>query len=308
MIYALGAFDGFHTGHQKLLETAQIRSRKRKTDWGVITFDVHPQMLFNKDGFKFLFTSDERDMLVKYFDIPFIKKIPFTRTLAEMLPEEFLDYISLRDDIDGLVTGENFRFGRARIGTPEMLSGLCAERGWSLDVVDSFMQNGVVVSSTVIRDAVLRGQLDAACSMLGHPFIIQGRVIHGERRGRSLGFPTANIAVKTGKVYPARGSYAGLIYLESKWRSVALNIGFNPTFDGARGLRCEAHIAGYDGDLYEKNITLFVVARNREEMKFPTPEALVQQLGRDVRLTQATAFEYKEKHDNVLAKFVELLL
>lgn len=308
MIFALGAFDGFHIGHQQLLDVSQRRAEKTGTGWGVITFEGHPQMLFNKDVFKLLFTPEERDMLISYFGIPVIEKIPFTRMLADMTPENFLDFIADRAKIHGLVTGENFRFGRARMGTPEKLSVLCKERGWSLDIVKSYMLDGTVVSSTAIRDAVVRGQMELACSMLGHPFLIQGRVIKGDGRGRSLGYPTANIAVKANKVYPERGAYAALAFIEGEWRCTALNIGYNPTFEGIRGLRCEAHIIDYDGNLYDKNITVFIISRNREEMKFAGPGELVLQLKNDVMLSRSAAASYRDRFAGMLARFERFML
>jgi len=308
MIFALGAFDGFHIGHQQLLDISRQRAEKNGTDWGVITFEGHPQMLFNKEAFKLLFTPEERDMLIGYFGIPVIEKIPFTRMLADMTPEAFLNYISERTEIDGLVTGENFRFGRARTGTPEKLALLCKERGWSLDVVRSCTLNGNVVSSTAIREAVLRGRMQLASEMLGHPFLIHGRVIRGDGRGSGLGYPTANIAVKTNKVYPERGSYAAVAFVDGKWRGIALNIGYNPTFEGIRGLRCEAHIIDYCGDLYDKTITVFIIARNREEMKFAGAAELVMQLKNDIKLSRSAAVAYRDRYASVLARFEYFLL
>ena len=307
MIYALGAFDGFHTGHRELLKAAALRAARLKTDWGVITFDGHPQQLFNKDGFKLLFMSEERDLLAKYFGIPTMEKIPFTRTIADMAPETFLDFVAKHDQVHGLVTGENFRFGRARTGTPEKLREMCAERGWTLDVIPSYMMHGIVVSSTVIREAVLRGRLESACEMLGHPFIISGKVIHGDARGRRLGFPTANLAVRSGKVYPARGSYASLVYLDGKWRGAALNIGYDPTFEGVRGLRCETYITDFSGDLYDRSLVVFPFARNREEMKFPGPAELKEQLEKDAARVRSLAAGYIAGNGAALKKFEPLV-
>ena len=303
MIFALGAFDGFHLGHQRLLETAKERAAKTGTGWGVITFEGHPQLVFNKDSFKLLFTPEERDMLINYLGIPVADKVPFNITLADMLPADFLDHIAKRVSIDGLVIGENFRFGRARIGTPELLSELCLERGWSLDVIGSYRLNGGIVSSTAVREAVLRGQVESASEMLGYPFMIQSRVIKGDGRGRVLGFPTANLSVRPNKIYPARGSYAGISQINGKWYPVALNIGYNPTFEGSRGLHCEAHIVGFEGDLYDKTLTLHIVSRNREEMKFAGADALVQQLKKDIRHAKAKAAEYIKNNGEFVEKF-----
>ena len=308
MIFALGAFDGFHLGHQRLLETARERAIKSGTEWGVITFEGHPQLLFNKDSFKLLFTPEEREMLISYLNIPAVDKIPFNITLADMLPADFLDHIAKRVPIEGLVIGENFRFGRARIGTPELLSDLCDDRGWTLDVIGSYRLKGGVVSSTSVREAVLRGQVEAANEMLGYPFMIQSKVIKGDGRGRVLGFPTANLSVRPNKIYPARGSYAGITFIDGIWYPVALNIGYNPTFEGARGLHCEALIVGFDGDLYEKTITLHIIARNREEMKFDGADALVRQLKMDIRHARGKAAEYIKNNAAMLDKFARLAL
>lgn len=308
MIFALGAFDGFHLGHQRLLETAKDRAEKKGTDWGVVTFEGHPQLLFNKDSFKLLFTPEERDLLIKFLGIPVTDKVPFNITIADMLPSDFLDHIAKRVNVDGLVIGENFRFGRARIGTPELLADLCSERGWTLDVIGSYRLRGGIVSSTAVREAVLRGQVESACEMLGYPFMIQSKVIKGDGRGRILGFPTANLAVRPNKIYPARGSYAGITFLEGKWYPVAMNIGYNPTFEGARGLHCEAHIVGFEGDLYEKTMTLHLISRNREEMKFAGADALVRQLKKDIMHARLKAAEYMERYADIMERFARLVL
>ncbi|NLX84650.1 MAG: riboflavin biosynthesis protein RibF [Synergistaceae bacterium] len=308
MIFALGAFDGFHLGHQRLLETAKERAAKTCNEWGVITFEGHPQLLFSKDSFKLLFTPEERDLLISYLGIPFVDKVPFNITLADMLPSDFLDHISKRVSIDGLVVGENFRFGRARTGTSEILAELCAERNWTLDIIGSFRLIGNIVSSTSVRDALLRGQVESACEMLGYPFMIRSKVIKGDGRGRVLGFPTANLSVRPNKIYPARGSYAGITYIKGDWYPVALNIGYNPTFEGTRGLHCEANIVGFEGDLYEKTITLHLLSRNREEIKFSGADALVVQLKKDIKHAKATASSYMKSFPEVLRKFSKLEL
>ena len=133
--------------------------------------------------------------------------------------------------------------------------------------------------------------------------MIQSRVIKGDGRGRVLGFPTANLSVRPNKIYPARGSYAGISQINGKWYPVALNIGYNPTFEGSRGLHCEAHIVGFEGDLYDKTLTLHIVSRNREEMKFAGADALVQQLKKDIRHAKAKAAEYIKNNGEFVEKF-----
>ena len=308
MIYALGAFYGFHLGHKQLLIRAKQRADFETTGWGVFTFDGHPQQLFNKEGFKLLFTPEERDILVKSLSIPEIEKIPFTHTFAEQTPDEFINLISARKKIHGLVVGENFLFGRGRSGNPEMLAAMCLNRNWSLDVVPSYKINGVTVSSTAIREAILRGRIDIASEMLGHPFIIQSKIVKGDSRGRTLGYPTANMYVKTGKVYPARGSYTSIVFLGGKWYPAALNIGYNPTFEGIRALRCEVHISEFSGDLYGQTLTLFIIKRNRDEIRFPDVLSLKNQLEKDIKHTNTSANTYIRENKQILSNFEQILL
>lgn len=303
MIFALGAFDGFHMGHQKLLEMASLRAAEKNVKWGIITFNINPQQLLSKSNFKLLFTDEEREVLLHYFKVSFIDKIPFTLELASMAPENFLDFIRNREKIDGLVIGENFRFGKERKGTPEKLSYLCKKNNWSLDVLDTFKINNNVVSSTSIREAVLKGDLDKAFKMLGFPFIISGRVEKGDGRGRMLGYPTANIKIYDNKVYPATGSYSALTYIKGKWHVVALNIGYNVTFTEKNVLTCEAHVLEFDGNLYGENLMLFLIKKNREEVKFTNSKKLKVQLKEDVQSIKQVASSYLEKHSSIIKKF-----
>ncbi|MCD7952217.1 MAG: riboflavin biosynthesis protein RibF [Synergistaceae bacterium] len=308
MIYALGAFDGFHLGHRRLLEMAKRESAQRDTGWGVITFDGHPRMLLNRDNFKLLFTPPERDLIARYLGIPRMEKIHFTHEFAALEPLEFVDYIAEKYNVDGLVIGENFRFGRGRSGTPAVLAELARERGWSLDVIPSYKVEGRVVSSTATREAVLAGEMTLASELLGYPFIISGRVVQGEARGRLLGYRTANISVKEGKIYPPHGVYAAISYIEGEWRGVALNIGSNPTFDDVRRApRCEAHVIDFHYGLYDSLMRLFIIGRIRGEKKFACAEELVGQIGADVEACSARCERYIAEKDAELGNFASVL-
>ena len=241
MIYALGAFDGFHLGHARLLRKAAERAAEAGTGWGVMTFDGHPRQLLDRDNFRLLFSPREKDLIAAYLGVPRMEKIAFTHDFAAFSPESFADYIDKKYEVGGLVIGENFRFGRCRAGTPKILSEICAARGWTLDVVPRYSFDGMTVSSTETRRAVALGEMSLAAKMLGYPFIISGAVAEGDGRGRKLGFPTANIPVSRGKIYPPEGVYSALVRTGGAWLPCALNIGSNPTFAGEREIRCEAH-------------------------------------------------------------------
>lgn len=306
MIYAVGAFDGFHKGHQKLLERAKSLAASRGMEWGVITFDAHPKMIL-RGGFKLLFTYHERDTIARALGVPCMEKMHFTRAFAALTPCEFADYLACRCSVDGLVVGENFRFGKDRAGDPAMLEGLAKSRGWSLDVIPSYMIGGLVVSSSKTRSAVRAGDMLLASTYLGYPFFAEGRVVQGDARGRTLGYRTANIALEPGKIYPPEGVYAALTYIEDKWRFAALNVGSNPTFDGSRACRCEAHIIGYSGRLYGATLCLFIVSRVRGEKKFPSSEALVSQIDEDKTQCARLCAEYQAVHGGVLDEFAAFL-
>ena len=282
MILALGSFDGFHRGHQLLLQTARKRAAERRCTWGVLTFSCHPQSILTGHPFPLLFVEKERALLVSYWRIPRFLAIPFDRALADLSPEAFLEHLDRRFAPSGLVVGENFRFGKGRTGTPEVLRSLCAARRWSLDVLPSLVWNSRPISSTQIREAVRAGRMDEASACLGHPFLVQGTVVRGDQRGRVLGFPTANLSLRPEKIPPDRGVYHARVWGAGGWWTGALNVGFNPTFEGIRPLRFEVHLLGTPGDLYGAPLWVFPLRRIREERRFTDRDTLVRQMQQDV--------------------------
>ncbi|MGI6442265.1 MAG: riboflavin biosynthesis protein RibF [Synergistaceae bacterium] len=303
MIFALGAFDGFHIGHQKLLEKARLRAEEKKIKWGVLTFDGNPQQFLNKSKLPQLFSDEEKDLLSQYFEIPTVVKIPFTRTIANLSPDDFLDFLSIKEKIEGLVIGENFRFGKDRTGGSIELNRLCKERNWSLDVVKNVRIENKIVSSTAIREYVLLGLLDEAKTMLGIPFFLSGAVKKGDSRGKSLGFPTANIKINPNKAYPTRGSYAALTFIKNKWHPVALNLGYNTTFVDNQILSCEAHILDFNENLYGKNIIIFLINKFRNEIKFDSKENFKKQLEEDIKYVRSVFTSYFKKNLTIFQKF-----
>lgn len=282
MIISIGAFDGFHRGHQKLFDVAREMARREKTSWGVVTFTPHPQRVFAPQSFVGLFTECERTILSKYLEVPSFHRLSFDRWLAEQSPHEFLDYLASSLPVEGIVVGEDFRFGRGRQGAPEVLRGECDRRGWKLHFEPSLTEDGMTVSSSSIRAFVTKGDVRRAADFLGYPFWVQGVVVSGDRRGRQLGFPTANLSLPAGKLIPERGVYAVAVLARNQWWGGALNVGFNPTFKGQRSIRFEVHLLDFNGDLYSDQIAVFLLERLRPEHRFPTLEALCEQMLADV--------------------------
>ncbi len=306
MIAAIGAFDGFHMGHRTLLDRARALASERDTAWGIITFQRHPDNLLGGSDFRSLFLLDEQALLREYCGVPAVHRIIFTQAVANMLPQEFLDYIALQYGVSGVVVGEDFRFGKGRSGTLAVLREECERRKWSLDIMPLLLHEGEPVSSSRIRDAVIAGDMCGAWEMLGYPFFCRSRVVRGDRRGHSLGFPTANLEVHGDKISPATGVYATLVFCEGIWRIGAANLGCNPTFEGEREVRFEVNLLDYEGDLYDRTLTVFMLRRVRNEKRFADAEGLRRQMVSDVEVVRKTAREALASHEEMWKRFARL--
>lgn len=299
MIYAIGAFDGFHLGHLELLKKAEALASENNEGWGIVTFSTHPQEFFRKSEFRYLFSDYEKSLLRKFYSIENVVALPFDTHISSMEPEAFIQLLS-EYDVTGIVVGENFRFGRDRKGTPELLRAVSERNGWKCETIKSLEKDSGIVCSSRIRECVTEGNLDEAVSLLGFPFIVSGTVVKGKQRGRELGFPTANIENDPKKLYPEQGSYAGFTFIEERLYPVAFNSGLNPTFGDIKEVTSEAHIIGYDGDLYGQRLEVFLFSKNREEKKFENIDLLVNQLCVDIN-------NIKEMFDNYLEDNKELI-
>lgn len=282
MIAALGAFDGFHKGHQALFKVAEKLARAGRDSWSAITFSPHPRAVLGETPFPCLFSEKEKDIMADMFDIPEIHRITFTRAFAEMRTEEFAAFLEERLFVRGVVVGEDFRFGKGRSGDAVSLGSIAFEKGWTYAVAPTVKIRGSKVSSSSIRLSVESGDVEGAAEALGYPFFMTGRVIKGDGRGSGIGFPTANLQTHHDRAIPARGVYAGGAFVRGRLRPAAINVGFNPTFEGKRGLRVEAHIPNFSLNLHEENIALVFLARTRSEKRFSDVSALVERLAIDV--------------------------
>ncbi len=293
MIIILGAFDGFHRGHRLLLEKGRELAEQGGDgqNWCVITFSPHPANILHGTEIPVLFTEDERDLLALSMKIPRTIKIPFTRSLAEYSPEQFLDFLQGLLPVSGIVVGGDFRFGHGRRGDTSFLRKYSAEKEWAFAEVEPFTIDGVKVGSRNIRNAVAHGDTETARNLLGYPFFFSGEVIVGDRRGQKLGFPTANVLYPAGKVIPRRGVYAASVFAEEQWYAGALNIGYNPTFLKDTPLRTETYILDFHGDLYGKWIVVFLEEYLREEKKFPSAAELIETMNDDIKRTRGIVAE-----------------
>jgi riboflavin kinase/FMN adenylyltransferase len=307
MIAALGAFDGFHKGHQALLERANELARSTGSTWGMVTFSNHPDTLLSTAKFKLLFTMEERIVLEKFFSVPETGRIAFTRQIADMTPSGFFDHIASKFDVNGVVVGEGFRFGKGRKGTVSTLEAECRKRGWVSDVVPLAKdKNGDQISSTAIRMAAAGGDMRRAWEMLGYPFFCYGRVIHGNERGRTLGFPTANLDIPPDKAAMRGGVYAALVLAKGEWYAGAANVGLNPTFGDIGETRFEVNLIGFEGNLYGRDIIVFMLGHVRDERRFSDADSLKEQITRDAASVKNTAGRALLKYSDLWEKFRQL--
>lgn len=289
MIVVLGAFDGFHRGHALLFERAREltllhSAANASEDWAVVTFSPHPDSVVLGDSVRSLFSEEERDILARFLNVPDVLKIPFDDALALMSPDEFIALLESLLPVTGIVVGDDFRFGRNREGDAAFLRETARRKGWFFEIVDSLVVNGAKVGSSSIKKLVSTGDVVGAKTLLGYPFFFRGRVVPGDGRGRTLGFPTANIRYPEKKIIPERGVYAASVLIGSEWRRGALNIGYNPTFLEPSGApRFETYVLDMQESLYGKTLTVFLESYLRPEMKFDTTGGLLRRMEQDVQ-------------------------
>jgi riboflavin kinase / FMN adenylyltransferase len=278
---ALGVFDGVHLGHRAILGTAVAHAREAGMPAIACTFDPHPMEVLQPERAPLAITTlDERLTLIEGCGLDATVVLPFTRELAAMEPEAFVkDVLVTRLGAREIVVGFNHRFGRGARGDVGMLRALGERLGFRAHVAEPLMVEGVAVSSTEIRAALQRGDLDAATRLLGRAYTLQGPVAHGAGRGRTLGFPTANV-VATRPVLVAPGVYACTAEVVGRKERAVVNVGIRPTF-GEAALAVEAYLLDFSGDIYGQTMTLTFVSRLREERKFPSVEALRTQIQAD---------------------------
>lgn len=277
----IGIFDGVHRGHQRILRhLKKMAGKKGRTV--LLTFDPHPVKFFNPKGrFYEISTVLRKVELVSPFDIDYFVVAEFGKSIAGLTPDEFIrDVLVGKLNAKGVVVGYDFYFGKERSGDTEYLRRKGEEFGFQLEVIDPVTYMGSIVSSTRIRRLVLSGRVKEAGLFLGRYFRVQGKVVHGAGRGRSLGFPTANIDFEDTLV-PLPGVYAVMVDIDGVLHRGLANVGFNPTF-GEKSLRVEVYILDFHRDIYGEEISIRFIDRIRDERKFPSKDELVMQMKRDV--------------------------
>jgi len=281
-VVTLGNFDGLHIGHQVLIRNVVERAREIGGTSIVFTFHPHPLKVLSPKTCPPLISSyEEKIALFEEMGLDMLLMIPFTREIAEMDAWDFAEKVLSRTlNASEVFVGFNYRFGRNREGSVTRLREFGEKLGFRVREVREVTVDDEVVSSTKIRDLLKAGNVEHAARLLGRPYAITGRVVQGDRRGRTLGFPTANVD-PIHEIMPYPGVYAVRVFVDGRQYNGVANAGFRPTFD-KRDLCLEVHILDFSGDIYGREITLFLVSKIRAEKRFESLEALKAQIEKDV--------------------------
>ena len=281
MAVTIGVFDGVHRGHQALIRRLVELAAARGLASAVVTLHPSPITVIRPEvRIQYISSLEERIELLRGLGVDAVGPLTFTSELAQVSAADFV--MTMRETLDMrlLAGGPDISLGRAREGNATWLSAHAAELGFDFEVV-RFLEDGEAkVGSSGIREAVARGDMAAAAALLGRPFSLRGPVVRGFERGRTIGFPTANIAVSADRVLPALGVYVTLAYLGEARYPAVTNIGTRPTFDDGRP-SIETHVLDFEGDLYGRELKIELLHRLRGEARFDGVEALVAQIRRD---------------------------
>lgn len=281
VVATIGAFDGIHRGHQVLLRRVVERAGQLGLGSLCVTFDPHPDLvLYPERRLTYLSDRAEKERVLAELGLDHVLVFEFTRELSMLSPEEFLGLVQERYRLAELWVGSDFALGRGRSGTVATLAELGRAHGFEMHVLPPQRVDHEIISSTAIRTLLSQGEVRHANRLLGRRYRVTGRVVEGARRGRQLGFPTANIRPDPRRTLPADGVYAAVVPIDgTEWRAV-VNLGGRPTFEEGERL-LEAHLLDFSGELYGRDLSVELVERIREVKRFESIDALRDQISRD---------------------------
>lgn len=281
---SVGSFDGVHRGHQEIIRRLASGARETGAPAVVVTFFPHPaEVLGRRKDPLYLSGPEERAALLHDLGVDVVVTHPFTLELAQLTARQFMEYLSAHLGLKRLIVGFNFALGHGREGDVPTLGRIGQELGYTVEAIGPVEVDGQVVSSSLVRARLLEGEVAQAAALLGRPYQVAGEVVLGDGRGKSLGIPTANLEIWPARVIPRAGVYACRAWVDGRSYGAVANVGVRPTFESQPvPPRVEAHLLDYSSDLYGQQIQLDFIARLRDEMRFPSVEALVGQIHTDI--------------------------
>ena len=283
-VITIGTFDGVHLGHQKILNHVLHLADEKKSRSFVITFEPHPRLVVSKNyDIKLLTTLDEKVKLFEKIGIDNLMVIKFTKEFSGLSSKEFVrNYICNKIGANHIVVGYDHKFGKNRDGDENKLRELGKLMDFDVTKVDPITAGDTIISSTKIRNLLSEGDIALANKFLGRAYTLSGKVVNGAGRGRSLGFPTANIEVENiHKLIPGNGVYAVSVWSNKEKFAGIMNIGLRPTFNQTPNVIIEVHILNFDKDIYNKDLQIEFLRRLRAEKKFSSKDELIRQINID---------------------------
>ncbi|MBA9024823.1 MULTISPECIES: bifunctional riboflavin kinase/FAD synthetase [Bacillaceae] len=291
IVIALGFFDGIHIGHQKVIQTAKDAAMRMDAKSAVMTFDPHPSAVLGNDkqSVQYITPLQEKIEIIEKLGVDYVFVIHFTKEFAMLTPQQFVDDYLINLRTIHVVAGFDFSYGRFGEGTMDTLS-VHSKGQFTQTVVEKQTMADEKISSTKLRKTLQEGDFIDFNKLTGRWYSVRGTVIHGEKRGRKLGFPTANIDIKDRYIFPSTGVYAVKIQIDHKWFNGVCNVGYKPTFHEERPKypSVEVHVLGFDRVIYGEEVTVEWHKRLRSEQKFDGLEQLVQQ----IEIDKMDAIEY----------------
>lgn len=288
-VVCLGKFDGIHKGHQLLIEH-MLSYKKQGYLTTLFTFALHPSNLFSDKEVHLIDTKEEKHRKLEELGVDIVVEYPFTEETATMSPENFIKEILIKKlDAKVVIVGKDFRFGHQRKGNVSLLRKYAQEYGYEVIVFDKLKIDHKVVSSTRIREEIAKGKIQLVNRLLGQPYFILGKVMHGQKLGRTIGIPTINQIAVQGKLLPPNGVYISKVHLDDNLYTGVTNIGCKPTV-GTHLKGVETHILDFEGDLYGQIVKVDLYHYIRGEKKFSGIEQLKQQMQKDIEAARKYKF------------------
>ncbi len=288
-VVTVGSFDGLHLGHLKILNEVKKTAAQKNGNGFVVTFEPHPRFVLSKDfDMKLLTSLDEKKEILESAGIENLMVINFTKEFSQLTSDEFIKrFIVEKIGAAHMVIGHDHKFGKDRLGDVNILSKVGRLNNFDVTDVSAESLNGEIISSTKIRNALAEGNVERANLFLGRNYSFSGKVVIGAQRGRTLGFPTANIKLdEPRKAVPKNGVYVVDCFLKDEKHIGIMNIGYRPTFENKHELVLEAHLLNFDCDIYGKSMKVEFLKRLRDEVRFESKEALIHQIEIDKQTAQ----------------------
>ncbi|MDY3521425.1 bifunctional riboflavin kinase/FAD synthetase [Riemerella anatipestifer] len=288
---SIGMFDGVHLGHQSIIKNLKEISDEKKLSSGLLTFWPHPRTIFNpNENLKLLNTLAEKTSLIENLSVDFLFLQSFDEDFRNLSADDFVKKILVdKLNVKYLIIGYDHRFGKDKKGDFNLLQKMATEFDFEVQQLDAIQLENQNISSTKIRNAITNGDFKSANDMLGYHYPLSGKVIHGKKIGRTIGYPTANISIDNIKLLPKKGAYIVEVWIDNLFYKGMLSVGTNPTVSGTE-LSVEVYILDFNKDIYDQDITIKFRDFLHEEIKFDGLEALIKKLDEDKALTESFEF------------------